>query len=65
MMPFLKKELPWTKPTYINLSTAGDLENAAYEEIVSGFWVPVIVLMFHGDRGEDVKQAKNIVDRME
>ena len=61
MMPFLKEELPWAKFTYINLSTSGDLENAAYEEIVSGWWVPVIVLVFRGDRGDEAKQAFRIV----
>ncbi len=61
MMPFLKKEIPWTKPNYINLSTAGDVENAAYEEIVSGFWVPVIVLVFRGDRGDEVERAYEII----
>jgi len=65
MMPFLKQDLPWAKPTYINLSTTGDLENAAYEEIVSGRWVPVIVLVFRGDRGDETKLAKRIIDNME
>ena len=61
MMPFLKKELPWAESNYINLSTAGDLENAAYEEIVSGWWVPVIVLVFRGNHGDEAKQACKIV----
>ena len=61
MMPFLKKELPWAKPNYINLSTAGELENDAYEEIVSGCWVPVIVLVFPGNRGEEAKRAHKLI----